>query len=72
MKIDLYISNTHENIKVAENGKEHPFNEEKAKKILSADHVLLLLDMKQGKALATAWGSDLTEKYIEINGRYRT
>lgn len=72
MKIDLYISNTHENIKVAENGKEYPFNEEKAKKILSADHVLLLLDMKQGKALATAWGSDLTEKYIEINGRYRT
>ena len=72
MKIDLYISNTHENIKVAENGKEYPFNEEKAKKILSADHVSLLLDMKQGKALATAWGSDLTEKYIEINGRYRT
>jgi glutamate N-acetyltransferase/amino-acid N-acetyltransferase len=30
------------------------------------------LDLGAGKAEATAWGCDLTEKYVEINGRYTT
>jgi glutamate N-acetyltransferase/amino-acid N-acetyltransferase len=30
------------------------------------------LDLGAGKGEATAWGCDLTEKYVEINGRYTT
>ena len=30
------------------------------------------LDLGQGREEATAWGCDLTEKYVEINGRYTT
>ncbi|NMA10955.1 MAG: hypothetical protein GX932_08115, partial [Methanomicrobiales archaeon] len=25
-----------------------------------------------GEGIATAWGCDLTEKYVEINGKYTT
>jgi glutamate N-acetyltransferase/amino-acid N-acetyltransferase len=34
--------------------------------------VIFILDLAAGKAEATAWGCDLTEKYVEINGRYTT
>lgn len=71
-KMALYIGSSKGNIKVFDNGTECVFSEEYAKRILSDDYILLLLDLKQGKASATAWGSDLTEKYVEINGRYRT
>lgn len=71
-KMALYIGNIEEAIKVFDNGTECPFDEEHAKKILSNDCISLLLDLKQGEASARAWGSDLTEKYVEINGRYRT
>lgn len=57
---------------MAENGQGVDFDEDTAKKILSEKKVKIILDMKQGKELARAWGCDLTEKYVEINGRYRT
>ena len=43
-----------------------------AKQLMHGTHVIFLLDLHAGDGSATAWGCDLTEKYVEINGRYTT
>jgi len=43
-----------------------------AKKAMQGKKVIFLLDLHNGPGSATAWGCDLTEKYVEINGRYTT
>jgi glutamate N-acetyltransferase/amino-acid N-acetyltransferase len=44
----------------------------KAKAAMHGKKVIFVLDLGAGKEEATAWGCDLTEKYVEINGRYTT
>ncbi|MFA5237052.1 MAG: bifunctional ornithine acetyltransferase/N-acetylglutamate synthase [Methanoregula sp.] len=44
----------------------------KAKAAMHGNNVVFILDLGAGKEEATAWGCDLTEKYVEINGRYTT
>ncbi|MDD3574902.1 MAG: bifunctional ornithine acetyltransferase/N-acetylglutamate synthase, partial [Methanospirillum sp.] len=43
-----------------------------AKTALSGGEVRIELDLALGREHATAWGCDLTEKYVEINGKYTT
>jgi glutamate N-acetyltransferase/amino-acid N-acetyltransferase len=43
-----------------------------AKKAMHGKKVIFILDLAAGKEDATAWGCDLTERYVEINGRYTT
>lgn len=43
-----------------------------AKAALSGSEVRIELDLALGNEHATAWGCDLTEKYVEINGKYTT
>ena len=43
-----------------------------AKKAMHVRKVTFILDLAAGKEQATAWGCDLTERYVEINGRYTT
>jgi glutamate N-acetyltransferase/amino-acid N-acetyltransferase len=43
-----------------------------AKKAMHGRKVIFILDLAAGKEDATAWGCDLTERYVEINGRYTT
>lgn len=43
-----------------------------AKKAMQGKKVSFILDLAAGKEQATAWGCDLTERYVEINGRYTT
>ena len=43
-----------------------------ARKAMHGKKVIFILDLAAGKAEATAWGCDLTEKYVEINGKYTT
>ena len=44
----------------------------KAKAAMAGDKVVFTLTLESGKKSATAWGCDLTEKYVEINGKYTT
>jgi len=44
----------------------------KAKAAMHGSTVTFILDLAAGKEEATAWGCDLTEKYVDINGRYTT
>lgn len=49
-----------------------PFDEDNAKRILSADKILINLELTEGSEKATAWGCDLSYDYVKINGDYRT
>jgi glutamate N-acetyltransferase/amino-acid N-acetyltransferase len=42
------------------------------KKALDASEVVIAVDLGLGDAAATAWGCDLTEEYVRINGSYTT
>ncbi|WP_214019763.1 bifunctional glutamate N-acetyltransferase/amino-acid acetyltransferase ArgJ [Methanoculleus sp.] len=44
----------------------------KAKAAMLGNTVSFDLDLAAGEGKATAWGCDLTEKYVEINGKYTT
>ena len=59
-------------ILVCRNGAGVPFSEEEAKAILSEKEIVILADLGQGSAGASAWGCDLTYDYVKINGDYRT
>ena len=59
-------------IQVFDKGVPVPIDEDKAKKILSASAVEILVQCEDGNASGTAWGCDLTYDYVKINGDYRT
>lgn len=44
----------------------------KAKTAMTGKHVVFTITLESGKKEATAWGCDLTEQYVEINGKYTT
>jgi len=59
-------------IAVCENGGAIPFSEEKAKAVLSAEEIEILIGVGAGSGGASAWGCDLTYDYVKINGDYRS
>ncbi|WP_319200540.1 bifunctional glutamate N-acetyltransferase/amino-acid acetyltransferase ArgJ [uncultured Ilyobacter sp.] len=71
-KIDIFLKSNGLSIQVAENGRGMAFDELLASEILKEKEVTVYIDMKIGEAEATAWGCDLSYKYVEINGAYRT
>ncbi len=44
----------------------------RAKSAMAGKKVIFTLILGAGSASATAWGCDLTERYVEINGKYTT
>lgn len=48
------------------------FDEDAAKEYLKSAEVYIEVDLHLGEGQATAWGCDLTYKYIEINASYRS
>lgn len=48
------------------------FSEERALEILGEEEIHITADLKAGDGTATVWTCDFTEKYVEINGAYRT
>ncbi len=71
-KVDVAFESASGYIDVCKNGVPLPFNEEKAKKILSYQEVTIYVTLNEGQAQATCWGCDLTYEYVRINGDYRT
>ena len=57
---------------VYKDGVPENFDEDKAKKIMSAEAVEILVQCGDGNCSGTAWGCDLTYDYVKINGDYRT
>ncbi|MGN0819124.1 MAG: bifunctional glutamate N-acetyltransferase/amino-acid acetyltransferase ArgJ [Christensenellaceae bacterium] len=71
-KIDVSFRSEKGEILVCQNGAGVDFSEEKAKEILLEESIEILVNLNEGKDLATAWGCDLTYDYVKINGDYRT
>ncbi|MFI3325305.1 MAG: bifunctional ornithine acetyltransferase/N-acetylglutamate synthase [Clostridia bacterium] len=71
-KIDVSFVNEKGSLTVCVDGAGIEFSEEIAKVILSEEEVTVLVDLKQGEAVAEAFGCDLTYDYVKINGDYRT
>ncbi len=67
-KVDVFFGN----IKVVGKGIEVKFDNEKLKKILTGNNVPITVKINNGKKQATAWGCDLTYKYVGINSAYHT
>lgn len=60
------------NIELLASGQPVPFDEALALEVLKQDTVIINVTLGLGTKEATVWTCDFTEKYIEINGCYRT
>jgi len=69
---DVVFTSSAGEINVCKNGQTVPFNEEKAKEILSQEEIEILIMLKEGKEKVSVWGCDLTYDYVKINGDYRS
>jgi len=59
-------------VDVCKAGRGLPFDEEKAKKILTEHDITVDISLNSGNAECTCWGCDITYDYIKINGDYRS
>ena len=67
-KVDVMLGET----TMLKNSEVVPFDEEVAKVYLQGSTVRIEVDFHMGDGSATAWGCDLTYKYVEINASYRS
>jgi glutamate N-acetyltransferase/amino-acid N-acetyltransferase len=65
-KLDISLNG----VKVVSSGSARPELRAAAKKQMKKKEILIRVDLGSGKASATAWTCDLTERYIKINARY--
>ena len=70
--VDVAFESENGSVAVCEKGAALNFDEELAKKVLTANEVTIQIDVHEGEHVATAWGCDLTYDYVKINGDYRT
>ena len=70
--VDVSFQSCAGEIMVCKQGDGLPFDEDKAKEILSQKEVIIAVDLHEGEESAECWGCDLTYDYVKINGDYRT
>lgn len=71
-KTDIYFESAAGCLQVVKNGMATDYSEEYATRILSEAEVFVIVDIKEGEEMATAWGCDLTYDYVKINADYRS
>lgn len=71
-RVGARICSKNGGVEVCREGAGIPFSEEKAKEVLSADEIMIEVNLGQGEASARAFGCDLTYDYVKINGDYRS
>jgi glutamate N-acetyltransferase/amino-acid N-acetyltransferase len=59
-------------IEVFRNGLPRPFDRAAARGYLDQREVEIGIDLRAGRASSTAWGCDLSPKYVTFNGHYTT
>lgn len=70
-RVNLWMGDGRESLPLVSGG-EIVVDLARAKALMQGRKVTFTLDLAAGSGTATAWGCDLTEKYVEINGRYTT
>ncbi|MEQ9375932.1 MAG: bifunctional glutamate N-acetyltransferase/amino-acid acetyltransferase ArgJ [Imperialibacter sp.] len=71
-KADLYLGDDKEMIQVLEKGRPLDYDRNYMKRVLRESHIYINLDLNEGKANATGWGTDLTTDYVLFNSVYTT
>ena len=71
-KFNLMFASKNGKISIVKNGVGLIFDEGRAKNILSADTIRIIVDLQDGNYSAKAWGCDLSYDYIKINADYRS
>ncbi len=71
-RVNLWLESEKGSLLVYSQGMPQPFDEGRAKDLLTAPEVCARADMGMGQAQATAWGCDLTYDYVKINADYRS
>lgn len=71
-KFSLVFASKNGKVTIVKNGVGIAFDESKAKNILSADTIRIIIDLKDGVYSSKAWGCDLSYDYIKINADYRS
>jgi len=64
---DISIQGGDAGLRIVRNAVKEEFDEALAKEILSGDLVVLIIDLKSGKATSTAWGCDMGFDYVKAN-----
>jgi glutamate N-acetyltransferase / amino-acid N-acetyltransferase len=67
-RVDIHMAG----IPVLRKGQPLDFNERAASNRLLESHVLLVVDLHAGRAVARFWTCDFTAEYVRINASYRT
>ena len=70
--VDISFRSEAGEIMVCGQGDGLPFDEARAKGILSQKEVVIDVDLHEGEDEAECWGCDLTAEYVHINGDYRS
>jgi len=70
--VNLYLGDEAKLVQVLEKGAPKAFDRNQVKKLLRESHLRVHLEMNQGKAEATGWGSDITTDYVMFNSVYTT
>ncbi|MTI65034.1 MAG: bifunctional ornithine acetyltransferase/N-acetylglutamate synthase [Firmicutes bacterium] len=71
-KVDISIGCENSLLDLVKNGISLDFDKTSAEKILKNKHIIIKINLNDGKYKATAWGCDLTYDYIKCNGVYTT
>lgn len=71
-RVDISVESENGRIELVKDGVATDYSEELASRVLTAEKVTCICDMKQGIEEATAWGCDLTYDYVKINADYRS
>ena len=70
--VDIAFCSQAGEIPVCSQGDGLPFDEERAREILSQKEVIIAVNLNEGDQSAECWGCDLTCEYVHINSDYRS
>jgi len=70
-RIDIFLG-SRKYVQVAHKGAFHEFNRGQLRKMLTSSRIRVLIDLHQGGADSTGWGTDFSYEYVRINAEYTT
>ncbi|MEQ9306104.1 MAG: bifunctional glutamate N-acetyltransferase/amino-acid acetyltransferase ArgJ [Marinoscillum sp.] len=71
-KVDLWLGNENEEVKMLEQGHPLEFDMGLVKRILKQSEIIIKMKLREGRASAIGWGTDLTTDYVMFNSMYTT
>lgn len=71
-KVDLWLGNENEEVQMLDQGMPLEFDMNLVKRILKQSEIIIKMKLREGRASAVGWGTDLTTDYVMFNSMYTT